>query len=96
VFEWDPIKAEGNFTKHGVSFEEAATAFDDPVGLSGVDLQHSAVEGRYRWIGQSAASRILMVVYTMRREGDDDDKTAIRIISARRANRKERQAYAAD
>jgi uncharacterized DUF497 family protein len=94
VFEWDARKAEANFRKHGVSFDEAATSFDDPRGLSGEDLQHSDTESRWRWIGRSADERILIIAYTLRRAGHG--KTAIRIISARRANRKERAAYEAD
>lgn len=93
MFEWDPIKAERNVKKHGVRFEEAATAFDDPRGLSGLDILHSARELRWKWIGQSAANRVLMVVFTMRSVGDGE---TIRIISARRANRAEKHAYAAD
>jgi uncharacterized DUF497 family protein len=94
VFRWDPAKAERNLKKHGVSFGEAATAFDDPAGPSGRDLQHSDVELRYLWIGQSTSNRVLTISYTLRRAGDGE--TAIRIISARRANRKERKTYAPD
>ena len=94
MVEWDSGKADANFRKHGVSFAEAATSFDDPRGLSGEDLQHSAIEPRWRWIGRSEDERILVVAYTLRRA--EHGKTAIRIISARRANRKERAAYEAD
>jgi len=94
VFEWDPANAERHLKKHRVSFEEAVTAFDDPAGLSGRDLGHSDAELRYFWIGRSTTDRILTIAYTLRRTNDAE--TAIRIISARRASRKERQAYAGD
>jgi uncharacterized protein len=94
VFEWEPDNALRHFRKHGVSFEEAATAFDDPRGLSGRDHAHSDVELRYQWIGRSAEDRIPTIAYTLRRT--DNGETAIRLITARRANRQERRAYAGD
>lgn len=92
VFEWDPRKAEGNAAKHGVSFDDAVTVFLDPEALDGPDLQHSAREARCRRLGRSADGRVLVVAYTIRRSGDAE---AIRIISARRASRRERAAYTA-
>src|SRR5690349_12441757 len=89
-FEWDPIKAQANFVKHGVSFEEAAGAFSDPDGLDGPDERHSGAEARFLRLGQSSIRRVLMVAYTLRRWGDGE---TIRIISARKASRKERSAY---
>jgi uncharacterized DUF497 family protein len=94
VFEWEPGDALRHFRKHGFSFEEAATAFDDARGLSRPDLPHSDVELRYRWIGRSSADRILTIAYTLRRTNDGDP--AIRIITARRANRNERRASSGD
>jgi uncharacterized DUF497 family protein len=91
VFEWDPRKAKANADKHGVPFDEAVTVFLDADALDGPDLQHSAHEARFRRLGQSAEGRVLMVVYTQRRT---DDAETIRIISARRASRQERNAYA--
>jgi uncharacterized protein len=91
VFDWDTKKAAANLTKHEVSFDEAATVFADSEALDGPDLQHSAVEARFLRLGKSAAGRVLMVAYTQRRSRDGD---TIRIISARRASRKERSAYA--
>jgi uncharacterized DUF497 family protein len=91
VFEWDTKKAAANLTKHGVSFDEAATVFVDSEALDGPDPQHSADEARSIRLGKSMAGRLLMVAYTQRRSGDVD---TIRIISARRASRKERAAYA--
>jgi hypothetical protein len=92
VFEWDRRKASANRAKHGVTFEEAATAFGDPDGLDGPDLRHSATESRFLRLGRAVTGRVLVVAYTVRRR---DDAESIRIISARRASRKERAAYAA-
>jgi uncharacterized DUF497 family protein len=91
VFEWDAAKAAANLRKHGVSFGEAATVFADPNALDGPDLAHSTQEARFLRLGRSLSGRVLMVAYTVR--GVSDDET-IRIISARRASRKERAAYA--
>jgi len=91
VFEWDTRKAAVNRTKHGVSFEEAATVCGDPQALDGPDLRHSEKERRSLRLGRAATGRVLIVAYTLRRRGDGE---SIRIISARRASRKERAAYA--
>lgn len=91
MFEWDANKAATNLRKHGVSFREAATVFADPDALDGPDLAHSAQEARFLRLGRSLTGRVLMVAYTVRELGDDEK---IRIISARRASRKERAAYA--
>jgi uncharacterized DUF497 family protein len=91
VFEWDPRKAEANAAKHGVTFDDAVTVFLDPDALDGPDLQHSSAEPRFRRLGLSADGRVLMVAYTTRRY---DDGEAIRLISAPRASRRERAAYA--
>ena len=92
VFEWDPRKARANAEKHGVTFDDAVTVFLDPQALDGPDLQHSSVESRFLRVGQAADGRLLIVAYTLRRSGDAE---AIRIISARRASRRERAVYAA-
>lgn len=92
VFEWDPRKPEANAAKHGVSFDDAVTVFLDPEALDGPDLQHSSAEPRLQRLGRAADGRVLMVAYTITRSGDAE---AIRIISARRASRRERAAYAA-
>ena len=91
MFTWDVQKAIANFDKHAISFEEAATAFADPEGLHLEDRQHSKKELRFYRIGESSNRRILIVVFTVRKVSDD--KETIRIISARQASRKERQAY---
>jgi uncharacterized protein len=77
-FEWDEDKAAANESKHGVSFTEASTVFDDPV--------HSGQEDRYLTIGLSATGRVLIVSHT-------DRGAATRIISARVASRGERKGY---
>ena len=92
MFEWDARKAAVNRAKHGVSFEEAGTVFGDPNGLDGPDLRHSARESRFLRLGRAATGRMLVVAYTVRRSDNDE---SVRIISARRASRKERAVYAA-
>jgi uncharacterized protein len=93
MFEWDPQKAKSNRLKHGVPFEEAATAFLDPDGLDGEDLEHSRSEARRLRLAISSSARILVVAYTIRRKNDEE---VTRIISARRASRKERKRYEVD
>jgi hypothetical protein len=85
-FEWDDAKAKSNLAKHGVSFEEAATVFGDPLSLTIPDPAHSQAEGRFIILGQSHRRKLLVVVHTER--GDD-----LRVISARRVNKRERRAY---
>jgi len=92
VFAWDIRKAIQNFEKHDVPFEEAATVFGDPRGIDADDLAHSQHERRFKRVGQSVAGRILMVIYTVRR--NEHGKETLRIIGARPASRKERKAYA--
>jgi uncharacterized DUF497 family protein len=91
AFTWDIPKSIANFEKHGVPFEEAATVFGDSNGLDGDDAEHSTHEPRRLHIGESVTGRILFVVYTIRRTRDE--KETIRIISARQASRREREAY---
>ena len=85
-FEWDENKAAVNLKKHGVSFDEAKTVFDDPLYIDFYDPDHSEGEYRYIMIGMSMQNRLLLVAYTER--GD-----AVRLISAREATRAERKAY---
>lgn len=85
-FEWNPDKANLNLKKHGVSFNEASTVFNDPLSITFPDLDHSFGEERYVIIGVSSASRILIVSHT-------DRSDRIRIISAREATRNERRFY---
>ncbi|WKZ57064.1 MAG: BrnT family toxin [Bdellovibrionota bacterium] len=91
MFTWDVKKALANFEKHAISFEEAATAFADTDGLDGVDQKHSQLEPRHFRVARSAEGKVLTIIYTVRRTSDG--KETIRIISARKASRKERAAY---
>lgn len=86
-FDWDPNKAERNFKRHAVTFEEAGSAFDDNLALIFEDETHSFDEPRELLIGHSSRNRLLLVVFTERRP------STIRIISARLANGKERKKY---
>jgi uncharacterized DUF497 family protein len=85
-FEWDPEKAKANLVKHGVSFQEATTAFTDPLSLTVFDPDHSDEEDRYLLIGSSAFGRLVVIAHTDRGE-------AVRIISARLATKRERRSY---
>jgi len=89
LFEWDAKKAAGNRRKHGITFDDAAQVFDDPFALAEQDRFEG---GEYRWriIGNCKGIVILFVAYTVNEEGQDE---IIRIISARRASRKERTRY---
>jgi len=89
LFEWDPNKARMNIQKHGVSFDEASTAFRDPLSQTIGDPLHSGDEERYVLIGRSIQGRLLVVVHAERGDG-------ICIISARMATRKERFHYEED
>ena len=85
--EYDPQKAKSNLIKHGVSFEEAVTALYDPMALVQEDSD-STGENRWIFIGLSSQTNLLTIVYTLREE------ETIRIISARKATRKEAKHYA--
>lgn len=87
-FDWDPRKNEANRAKHGIGFETALTAFDDPHAWLAVDERHSsASEVREILIGESDAG-VLVVIFTVRESG-----TLLRIISARKASGRERRRY---
>ncbi len=90
VFEWDHGKAAANLAKHGVSFEEAATAFEDLYGLDGADVLHSSAEPRRLRLACTFRGRIVVVAYTARWNGNEE---VTRLISARPANRRERARY---
>jgi uncharacterized protein len=92
VFAWDARKAARNLAKHGVSFEEVATVFADPDALEWEDLEHSHQEARFKRLGLSFKGRIVILVYSYRRM--KDGKETLRIITARPASPKEREAYA--
>jgi hypothetical protein len=86
-FEWDPRKAASNIRKHGVSFEEASTVFDDPLAVIFDDIDHSDTEPREIIIGQSVLQRLLLVHFTER------IRDLIRIFSARQATPRETKDY---
>ena len=86
TFEWDEQKAISNARKHGVTFEEAKTVFNDPLSVTISDPSHSFGEGRYVDIGTSLKGRLLVVWYTERRH-------RTRLIGCRRATQLERRAY---
>ena len=86
AFEWDPQKAIENDRKHGVTFDEAVTAFGDPLGTVVDDPRHSIGEVRLALLGYSQANRLLAVMFTER--GD-----RIRLLSARKATRREHRQY---
>ncbi|MES9906611.1 MAG: BrnT family toxin [Sedimenticola sp.] len=85
-FEWNNEKAIKNTRKHGVSFQEALTVFQDALSLTYPDTDHSDDENRYLIIGQSSFGNVLVISHTFRNEN-------IRIISARKATKKERYFY---
>jgi uncharacterized protein len=86
-FEWDPQKAENNLRKHGISFEEALTVFNDTLAFIFDDMEHSQAEHREIIIGTSALRRIIIVCFLERLED------TIRIFSARRATKDEIKDY---
>ncbi|MBW4581408.1 MAG: BrnT family toxin [Tildeniella nuda ZEHNDER 1965/U140] len=89
LFDWDKEKARSNLSKHGVSFDEATSVFDDPLFLTFADQVHSLQKRRFIIMGESAKGRLLVVAYT--------DRAGItRLINARPVTRKERKAYESD
>jgi hypothetical protein len=88
TFEWDEAKERANRRKHGIAFVEACSAFSDDRALLIEDLDHSPDEDRFILLGLSFAMRVLVVHHTLRAGGD-----VLRIISARKATRTERDQY---
>jgi len=86
-FEWDLNKNASNQKKHGISFEEAKTAFSDEFARLIADPDHSQEEDRFILLGTSIESNLLIVCNCIR------DEESVRIISARKADKKERKAY---
>ena len=86
TFTWDKKKAAANLRKHGVAFEEAATAFGDTLSLTTFDPDHSIDQDRFILLGSSNRGRLLVVAHT-------EQSDTIRIISARLATRGERNNY---
>ena len=85
-FAWNALKAAGNLRKHGVSFDEAATVFFDPLSATGDDPDHSFEERRFVTFGMSSSGRLPVVAHT-------EQNDTIRIITARQATRAERKLY---
>ena len=85
-FVWDREKATANLAKHGIDFEDATTAFDDPLSITVPDPDHSHGEERFLLVGQSKAGRLLVIAHT-------EHGHEIRLINARAATRRERQKY---
>lgn len=86
IFEWNEEKSKENLRKHGVSFDEAKTVFNDPLAMTIADPGHSSREDRYIDMGMSSRGRILMVWYTERGPN-------IRIIGSRKATPSQRRQY---
>ena len=86
LFEWDAAKAATNRRKHGVTFDEATTVFSDPLSMLRTDPDHALDEQRFIVLGMSNQRRLLVVAFAER-------PPRTRLISARRATRKERRQY---
>jgi uncharacterized DUF497 family protein len=93
-FDWDPAKAARNAAKHGVTFEEAMTVFRDPLARSILDGDHGSGEERWVTLGETSAGNLLVVVHTWM--DMDADRSAARIISARRPTANEARQYRED
>ena len=87
-FKWDATKNKANQQKHGVSFEEASTVFYDPLAKLGHDPDHTDQEERYILIGHSNKNNLLFVVHVYKESAD-----TVRIISARKATKKEKSDF---
>lgn len=90
-FEWNSAKAATNLKKHGVSFEEAQTVFFDEFAVQFFDEENSDIEARFLLLGMSTQARVLIVCHCERASGN-----IIRIISARKATKREQSFYGGD
>ena len=90
LFEWDSAKAAANFRKHGIHFEEAVLVFDDLLAVSEQDRVENG-EARWKTSGMVGGGLLILVAHTLR--SDDSGTESIRIISARRVDKKERYRY---
>ncbi len=90
-FEWDINKAKTNFSKHKISFENATSVFKDENAISLYDEEHSLSEERWITIGVDIVTRTLVVIHTF--VSQDNNSYYIRIISARKATKKEIKIY---
>ena len=89
-FEWDPVKAKSNERKHGIAFDDAMHVFDDPYALFEQDREDERGELRWQAVGLVGEVLLLVVAHTVREDAQDE---IVRLISARRATRKERAHY---
>jgi len=89
-FEWDKNKEKINIQKHGVTFEQASYVFADKFALNRFDNEHSEDEDRWALLGKSLNETLLLIIHTFR---NDDGTEFVRIISARKATKKEKQTY---
>lgn len=90
-FEWDPAKAKANWRKHGVSFENAVGLFLDPLAISIPDDKHSEAEERWVTMGRDRRGLVLVIIHTLPESSAKERK--IRIISARKATKREVRQY---
>ncbi len=88
---WDPVKAQSNFTKHGVTFVQAATVLQDALALTTFDAAHSEFEERWFTLGVTNEGKLLAVSHTYQHTGPIHVR--VRVISAREATKRERQQY---
>jgi len=90
-FEWDPVKAHANFSKHGLDFERAATVFLDPLAVSIPDEEHSEDEVRWITLGKDASGQYVLAIHTF--EWLAESRGRVRLISARRPTKTEIRDY---
>jgi uncharacterized protein len=88
---WDPVKAQSNITKHGVTFVQAATVLQDALALTTFDAAHSEFEERWFTLGVTNEGKLLAVSHTYQHTGPIHVR--VRVISAREATKRERQQY---
>lgn len=91
TFEWDPVKAKKNLRKHKVSFDRAAEVLADPLAISIADEEHSEWEERWVTLGKDRSGAILVLVHTFEEVSVEECK--IRILSARKAGKREARQY---
>ena len=90
-FEWDPVKANANLSKHGLDFQRAATVFLDPLAVTIPDEDHSGIEVRWITLGKDSGGQYALVIHTF--EWLPDERGRVRLISARRPTRTEIRDY---
>ncbi len=90
-FDWDPVKAQTNLSKHGVDFERAATVFLDALAISIPDEEHSSTEARWITLGKDAEGRYVLVIHTFAWSAEGEGR--VRLISARKPTRAEIRDY---